>query len=98
MFMTNLGNGRKRDMPKITFRHPKWCSENSIDIQGAKLDSAIRCQHCDAVLEANELHTSTIKVTDKNNKVVKEYTLFLCFNCIHKLIGRRLEHEQKRRN
>lgn len=80
-------------MEKITFTYPKWCSENPIDIQGVKLESDIKCQHCGSVLEVNERYPSTIRIKDKNNKVIKEYTLFLCFNCIHELIGRRPDHE-----
>jgi len=80
-------------MAKITFSHSKWCSENPIDIQGIKLESELRCQECGAILEGNERFTSSIKVKDKDNKIIAEYSLFLCFNCIHKIIGRRPDNE-----
>ena len=73
-------------MATIYFSHPKWSSENPVEIQGFKLESEIRCQECGAVLEGNERCASTIKVTGKDDKVIAEYSLFLCFNCIHKLI------------
>ena len=78
---------------RIIFNPHKECSENIIDIQAAKLDSSLRCQNCGAVLEDNEKHTSKVKVTDKDNKVIAEYTLFLCFGCIKKITGRRPDHE-----
>lgn len=77
---------------RIIFNPHKELSDTE-DIQAFKLDLSLRCQNCGAVLEDNEKHTSKVKVTDKDNKVIAEYTLFLCFDCIKKITGKRPDHE-----
>ena len=87
-------------MTKITFRSPNCKNGKSITLKGFKLDnSKVYCNQCGVELTQKEIEPSVIAVYKKDKEGKKDIntaryiSVYLCFSCIEKLIGRRPDHE-----